>query len=201
MAASPKPPARGGRRRGAPTFRAAGGSLAARPGRQGAQPRRQGLRKWSAVSYFGHTADFAPVRLFCFWWRFTSSRMGNNSAGGQPRQLRIETSNSLEVVSDAGCCRGGGSGAPSSPVSSSLSAKATASAAASARCGSAQTEVRRLHEVEALASLDAPVHEVATAHVAREEVREVDEVVAVPVELGRFLVVQVPIGAKPVCFR
>ena len=52
MAASPKPPALGGRRRGAPTFRAAGGSLAARPGRQGAQPRRQGPRKRSAVVVF-----------------------------------------------------------------------------------------------------------------------------------------------------
>ena len=58
MAASPKPPALGGRRRGAPTFRAAGGSLAACPGRQGAQPRRQGRGSDRLLSYFGHNSKF-----------------------------------------------------------------------------------------------------------------------------------------------
>ena len=56
-------------------------------------------------------------------------------------------------------------------------------------------------KVEDLAGLDAPVHELSAEHVVREEVGEIDKVVAVRVELGRLLVAKIPVGAKPALLR
>jgi len=64
--------------------------------------------------------------------------------------------------------------------------------------GPAHVDVRFAREVEDLASLHAPVHELRSEHIVREKVREVDEVASVRVELGRLLVASVPIRAEAV---
>ena len=68
-------------------------------------------------------------------------------------------------------------------------------------CGSAQAEVRGAREVENLAGLDVPVHELVAVHVVGEEVGKVHEVAAERVEFGRFCDAQAPVGASSVRFR
>ena len=67
--------------------------------------------------------------------------------------------------------------------------------------GAAQTEVGALGEVEDLACFEAPVHHLVAVHVVAEEVRKVDEVVAVLVELRRGGGAQAPVGASAAGLR